>query len=410
MRRPASGSGPASAHRYRASRLRRVPFGCSATSSAEPSNGTWVGSTTTVIPSMSSSSRSSVGGERGLDGAATPTDHDLTGRTRGQGVDRVVGGIGGGHVRVGQQQHPGDVERDVAGADDHGPLGVEIRCEPDVVGVAVVPADEVGRGDAAGEVLAGDAETAFALRSDGVEHGVVALEQFVAGDVGAEVDVTVEPEPGSGGDLFVLPAHRLDLRVVGGHAGAHETPRGGQPVVHVDPDLRFGRVEEGPRGVEARRAGTDDGDAVSPHAGHRGRRGRAPRASAVPAPTRPGGHTMRVGPLSGGSSSASVVVDERRRQSDDDGRVAPRARGLRRLRRRPRPVREPRRRPRQRSGRTPHPGAARGRPGPVRPAPSGPSGRIGPHRRSRPRPPEPGPTLTVPATGRAQPFVATSTT
>jgi hypothetical protein len=204
-------------------------------------------------------------GERGLGGAAAPAHHDLAHRRRAQRLDGVVGGVGGPQVGLGEQQHPCDVEGDVAVADHDGALGGEVGIESDVVGVAVVPTDEVDRGEAAREVLARDPEAALGLRADRVEHRVVALEQLVARHVLAEVDVPEEPEAGAGGDLLVLVAHRLDLRVVGGDARADQTPRRGEPVEHVHAHLGLGRVEQGPCCVEARGARTDDGHGVSPH-------------------------------------------------------------------------------------------------------------------------------------------------
>lgn len=103
-----------------------------------------------------------------------------------------------------------------------------------VVGMAVVPGDELGRGMAAGEVFAGDAEATVAWRADGVDHGVVVLEQFVVRDVLSDLDGEVELEVRVLGDAREQVGDRLGLRVVGGDPGAHEPPGAREPLVHVD--------------------------------------------------------------------------------------------------------------------------------------------------------------------------------
>ena len=61
---------------------------------------------------------------------------------------------------VRHQQHPRHVQRDVAVADDHRTLGRQIERVAGVVGMAVVPGDEVGGRMTARSVLAGDGEVA----------------------------------------------------------------------------------------------------------------------------------------------------------------------------------------------------------------------------------------------------------
>ena len=94
--------------------------------------------------------------ERGLERAAASEDRDLLDPARAQHLDRVVGGIGDLELGRRQREHPRDVDRDVARADDHHLLGLEVDLEARVVGMAVVPGDELGRGVRAAEVLAGD--------------------------------------------------------------------------------------------------------------------------------------------------------------------------------------------------------------------------------------------------------------
>ena len=154
-----------------------------------------------------------------------------------QRLQRVVGDVGRGqHVGVGDQD-PRHIERDVAVAHDHGPAGRQVRCHLLEVGVGVVPADEVDGGHAAVQILAGDAQRPVGLRADGVDHGVVAFGQLSGLHMVADHDVAEEPEPWVQRRLLELGADRLDLRMVRRDAGAHETPRCGQHLQHVDADI-----------------------------------------------------------------------------------------------------------------------------------------------------------------------------
>ena len=68
----------------------------------------------------------------------------------------------------------------------------------------------------------------------GVDDRVVALGELGARDVTPELDAAEEAEARVRGDLLEHARDGLDLRVVGRHAGAHETPGRGQAVDHVD--------------------------------------------------------------------------------------------------------------------------------------------------------------------------------
>ena len=174
----------------------------------------------------------------------------------------MIGGVGGRELGGGEHEHAGHVEGDVAVADDDGAGGgEEIDLEVGVVGVAVVPADELGRGVRAGQVFAGDAEGAVGGRAGGVDDRVVVGEQVLARDVLAEGDVAEEAKAGVGGGALVDAGDGLDLGVVGGDAGADQTPGRGQALEHVDVEALGGVGEQVPGGVEAGRAGADHGDA-----------------------------------------------------------------------------------------------------------------------------------------------------
>ena len=116
--------------------------------------------------------------------SAAADDDDLRDAAAGEHLEGMVGGVGGRELGGRQHEHARDVERDVAVADDHRALGRdEVDLEVGVVGMAVVPADELGGGVGAGEVLAGDAERPVGRRAGGVDDRVVVLEQVLTGDV-----------------------------------------------------------------------------------------------------------------------------------------------------------------------------------------------------------------------------------
>ena len=80
-----------------------------------------------------------------------------------------------------------------------------LEVEPPVleVGMPVVPADELGGGVAAGEVLPGNVERPVRLGAHGPDHRVVVAEEFVRGDVAPGGDVAEEPERRVRGHLVV---------------------------------------------------------------------------------------------------------------------------------------------------------------------------------------------------------------
>ncbi len=68
-------------------------------------------------------------------------------------------------------------------------------------------------------------------------------------------------KPVAGRGFLVDPDHRLDLRVVGGDAAADQAEGGGEAVEEVDLGVQVLVFEDVLGGVEAGRAGADDGDA-----------------------------------------------------------------------------------------------------------------------------------------------------
>ena len=208
---------------------------------------------------------------------AAADDDDLGDLAAGEHGEGVVGGVGGRELGRREHEHAGDIERDVAVADDHraaggtaaGGGGQEVELEVAVVGMAVVPADELGGGVRAGEVFAGDAERAIRGRTGRVDDRVVVGQQVLAGHMLAERDVAEVAEAGVFGGLLVHAGDRLDLGVVGCDAGADQAPRGGKPLQHVDLEVSVGVLQEVPGGVEAGGARADDCDADGELVGHR---------------------------------------------------------------------------------------------------------------------------------------------
>ena len=79
-------------------------------------------------------------------------------------------------------------------------------------------------------------------------------------EIPPDLDVAEKAEPGLRGDLLERLRDGLQLRMVGRDTEPNEPPRRGQPLEHVDLDRRVSRQQRA-RGIEARRARTDNGDA-----------------------------------------------------------------------------------------------------------------------------------------------------
>ena len=165
----------------------------------------------------------------------------------------------GGHEVVGVLgQDAGDVQRDVADADDGDLLGTQVPGTR-VVGVTVVPRDEVGAAVALGGVDAGNVEGGVGVGSGGEDDGVIVLLELGHRDVTADLDVADEPNVPALEDLVEGHDDLLDARVVGGDAVAHQPVGRRKPLEQVDTDLHA-RLREDVRGVDACGACSDDGD------------------------------------------------------------------------------------------------------------------------------------------------------
>ena len=151
-----------------------------------------------------------------------------------------------------------DVERDIAVADHRDAGAVERRVEVGEIGVAIVPADEGGAADDAGQIGAGNPQRPVIGRPGREHDGVVELLQFVDPDVGADRHMADEAHIVRQGDTLVPPRHRLDRLVIGGNAGADQPIGNGQAIDHVDADIL--RLLQGFGGIISGRTRPDDRD------------------------------------------------------------------------------------------------------------------------------------------------------
>ena len=117
-----------------------------------------------------------------------------------------------------------------------------------VVGMAVVPGDEVGGGVAARQVLPWDAERVAAARADRVHDDVVPVQQVGGRHVLDESDAAGEAERAVRGDLVEHPRDRLDLRMIRCHACANQAERRGEGIEEVDREVP---IQKHSGGVEA---------------------------------------------------------------------------------------------------------------------------------------------------------------
>ena len=198
--------------------------------------------------------------ERGLSRAAPPDDDDLAERRIGDGRDRGVRCVRRRELLVREREHPRHVERHVPVPDHGGALDGEVEVELLEIGMAVVPGDELRGRPRARQVLARDAEPTIGLCADRIDDGVVEPHEVGVVEIATHLDVAEEAEAGLLGDALERARHGLELRMVRSDPEADEPPRRGQPLEHVDLRGRVGG-QESAGGVEARRAGSHDGNA-----------------------------------------------------------------------------------------------------------------------------------------------------
>ena len=161
-------------------------------------------------------------------------------------------------------EHPCHVDCDIAHA-DHGNGGGR-RDEPLIRGaigirVPAVPGDEVGRGDAAVEVLPLDLESAVTRRAIREDHCIEVLVELSERDVHPHLEVADESDPGLVENLVEGVANRSDAQVVRGHPISDEPERHGQAVDDVDGHVEVGLARKRVCRIHAGWTRTDHRDA-----------------------------------------------------------------------------------------------------------------------------------------------------
>ena len=201
--------------------------------------------------------------ELGLGRAAASEDVNLDGLVVLETLVDVRGDFGRQQFVTGLGENAGDVERNVAHAEDGDLLGLE-RPRTRHVGVAVVPGDEVGRAIAAVEFDTRDAERAVGVGAGGEDDRVVERLQVVEGDVGAVVDVAEQAYLRLVEHLVQGGDDALDARMIRRDAVTNQAEGRGHALEEVDADAAAGDCgvgfHEGVGGVDAGRAGADDRD------------------------------------------------------------------------------------------------------------------------------------------------------
>ena len=144
--------------------------------------------------------------------------------------------------------------RHVAVADHHRAMRGQVEGSWSTAsGWPLYQATKRGGGVGAGPVLARDPEPVVVGRAERVDDRVVALQQVGARDVLAQRHPAEEAEARLGRGLVVDARDRLDLRVVGGHAGAHEPERRRERVEEVDLEARAEQLVATCRSPQGRR-------------------------------------------------------------------------------------------------------------------------------------------------------------
>ena len=203
-------------------------------------------------------------GELSLRRATAAEDVDLLGLVLLQGIINIVRDLGDLQLLAGLGQHAGDVQADVAHADDGDgvrgqiPLVLEVR-------VGIVEADELAGAD--GVLAAGDVQRTVIGGARGVDNRIVELLELVNGDVLADVDVAEQADLRLVHHLVEGLDDALNTRVVGGNAVADQAEGGRHALVNVDADVGL-RLRQRVGGVDACRAGADDCNAKWAILGH----------------------------------------------------------------------------------------------------------------------------------------------
>src|ERR1700716_4122069 len=106
----------------------------------------------------------------------------------------MLGDIGFAQVVDRRGQDAGDVAGDVALPDHDGAIARQIEYPVAIIRLPVVPADELGGGVAAREVLAGDSEASVGARTAGQYDQVIGVAELLDGQGPADLDLAEKCE------------------------------------------------------------------------------------------------------------------------------------------------------------------------------------------------------------------------
>src|SRR5438270_6203226 len=123
--------------------------------------------------------------------------------------------------------------------------------------MAVVPTDELGRADNAGQVLPGNAELAIMWRPGREDHCVIEVEQLDYRHVPTDTDIADEIDARTLRHFIVALANRLQRLVVGRHPEADQAVWDGVAIDDVDARLVAVGLLQRLGGLEARRPRSD---------------------------------------------------------------------------------------------------------------------------------------------------------
>ena len=199
-------------------------------------------------------------GKLGLRGTPAGEDVDVADAALTERIQGVGGDVGAVKLvwRLGEDAR--HIHGHIADADDDNRAAAQVEGAVGEVGVAVVPGDELGGGEGAVELLALHAELAVRLRTDGVEHTVVAAEQLIAAHIAAHGHIAEEAEARVGRRLLEGAGDALDLGMVWRNAEADEAEGCGQRVEEINGHGRGRLAEQRGGSEEAGGASADDGD------------------------------------------------------------------------------------------------------------------------------------------------------
>lgn len=128
-----------------------------------------------------------------------------------------------------------------------------------IIRVAVIPANELGSGVAAQQILSGNSKCSIGLGAASEHDGVVGLTQLIDGDITANGDIREKGVFRRFRDLLVDEDRLLQFRVVGRNAAAHQPKGDWEALEHINKD-RVLRSNECFSRIKATRSTANDGD------------------------------------------------------------------------------------------------------------------------------------------------------